>query len=111
MASSGFLTITGEGRTAIAFTAYVKETVGRVSVLGQTQVLGTTSPKRLMHAGWFGYGYFNQTLDGVTLSTVTWWKYIDMDGWDIILPTSIVFGDSIFYKMGAGVTARIDTFW
>lgn len=111
MASSGFLTIAGEGATAVAFTAYVKEIVGRISVAGLTQYLGTVSPRRVMHAGWFGIGYAGQVLDGVTISTVTWWQYIEVEYFDIILPVSTVFGDHVYYRMGSGVTARMDFFW
>jgi len=49
MASSGFQTLTGKGRIALAAVTTIKEVTGRP---WRAQLIGANSPKRVMHAGW-----------------------------------------------------------
>jgi len=46
MASSGFQTLTGKGRIALAAVTTIKEVTGRLSVPGRAQLIGANSQAR-----------------------------------------------------------------
>jgi hypothetical protein len=111
MANSGVLTLTGSGRSALAATTVLKEIQWYISTPGRTQFTNTAAPRRVMHAGWFALGYHNFTANGGTSESVMWWRYIDFEMVDYILPLSLVFGDSLWYALGNGVTVKTTVYW
>ena len=111
MANSGWLTITGKGRSAISPSGYIKEILLAISVTGQAIYESPSNPKRTWKAGWVALGYHNVTMSTVTAESVMWWMFITMNMHDIILPASTVYGDSLWYQLNTGVTVLAEVVW
>jgi len=111
LASSGVLTMVGTSRIAITPTGQIKEHRGRVSVPGRLDYMSTSSPRRIMHAGYMALGYHAVPFDTATVDFVMYWMYLPFEYWDFVLPAATVFGDSLWFHMLNGVTARIELFW
>ena len=111
MANSGLQTLTGKGLVSLSAVTYLKEITWDVKVSGNILYYSTSNPKRLFGAGWFALGYHNVPVGTVTDDHITWWKFIEMNGQDIVFPASTVFGDSLFYQIDPGVTMYAEVYW
>jgi len=104
----GVYTVTGEGSQAFGANENILYINTWVSVLGQAQVLTGGSPRRLMHAGWWALGYAAGVFTASPIAILRW-AYLDWESQSFVFSThggGPINCDHLYYKLGAGVTAK-----
>ena len=94
--TEGLLAI-GTGVALVGVEAKINATTNLV------QYLSNTSPKRLMHAGWYGAQAANGTASGLVQS---WWRYLEFEHqYDPLLGRNFVL-DSLRWHLAPGVSVN-----
>jgi hypothetical protein len=115
MGAFGPIHCSAEGKQDIGAFIMPTDIFAKLIVPANVQFLSATYPKRLMHAGWYGWGGGNGGTAGFTDDFIIWWKYLEMeseDAWAAVFPPSNnATGDTIFWHCSTGVQFDVNVLW
>lgn len=112
MGSISFAGLTGEGNVALGVNVGVIDAYAEITAFGaQSQVYGSTPPRRTYQIGWIGLGYITGTSTGGPY--IGWWAFIDMEArdWERAPGGYLTYADTLFYSLDPGVELSVFIEW
>jgi len=114
LATFGPFTCVDSGTLDIGAAGVPTDLIAELTVQGRAAFLSDVFPRRLMHAGWYGWGTTNGGTLGFNKTMLVWWKYLEHEAEDEftfwVPPTGNPTGDTLFWHASTGTEFTVTIF-
>lgn len=115
MAVYGPFHLSGEGSIDIGAFGVPTDILVKITAPGRTQFVSNSAPRRVMHAGWYGWGLSTGGTGGwADDPLLVWWKFVEHEFEDdftaLVAGNLNPSGDTVFYHCDFGVNLDITVY-